>query len=68
MDNETTIFDKIVNKEIPAKILYEDDLVTRIFPVLNFQVPSFPRYQPSGPLPLFAYSKKERRTNYAFQG
>jgi len=27
MNNEITIFDKIVKKEIPAKVVYEDDLV-----------------------------------------
>lgn len=32
MAEESTIFDKIISKEIPAKIVYEDDLVnTNVF-------------------------------------
>ncbi len=27
-DQEVTIFDKIINKQIPANIIYEDDIVS----------------------------------------
>ena len=32
MDNQVTIFDKIIKREIPAKIAYEDDQVSPPFP------------------------------------
>jgi Diadenosine tetraphosphate (Ap4A) hydrolase and other HIT family hydrolases len=38
MDQEVTIFDKIVKKEIPAKIAYEDDLCLA-FHDINPQAP-----------------------------
>ena len=31
MDNQVTLFDKIIKKEIPAKIAYEDDQVLPSF-------------------------------------
>ncbi len=40
-EEEVTLFDKIVSREIPADIIYEDDLVTTILLIHSLQALAF---------------------------
>merc|ERR1739848_236845 len=57
-DNEApTIFDKIISKEIPADVIYEDDVCL-----------AFRDINPQAPVHFFGHSKEQSRPNQALQG
>ena len=53
-----TLFEKIVAREIPAKIVYEDDLVLAIHDI-NPQAPTHVLIFPKRPVPRIAEAKGE---------
>jgi len=53
-----TLFEKIVAREIPAKIVYEDDLVLAIHDI-NPQAPAHALIFPKKPVPRVAEAKTE---------
>lgn len=53
-----TIFSKIINKEIPAKIVYEDDLCLA-FHDISPQAPTHVLLIPKKPIPSLAYLASE---------
>lgn len=57
-EEEITLFDKIVRREIPANIIFEDSLVS-INLNLNNSVTCLSRCATSGPFPFLSDSKKQ---------
>ncbi|HUA38388.1 MAG TPA: histidine triad nucleotide-binding protein [Candidatus Sulfopaludibacter sp.] len=55
-----TLFEKIIAREIPAKIVYEDDRVL-VFRDINPQAPTHALIVPKKPIPRVAEAKAEDR-------
>ncbi len=55
-----TIFSKIINKEIPAEIVYEDD-ICMAFNDVNPQAPTHVLIIPKSPIPKIADAKSEHQ-------
>ena len=53
-----TLFTKIINKEIPADIIFEDDL-SLVFKDINPQAPTHPLIIPKKPIPKLSDATEE---------
>ena len=54
----TTLFEKIINKEIPAEILYEDD-ISIVIKDINPQAPTHLLIIPKKVIPKLSYANQE---------
>ena len=64
MSEDTTLFTKIINREIPANIVYEDDLCLA-FEDINPQAPLHVLLIPKSPIPKLSNSNE---TDHALLG
>ena len=68
-EEEVTLFDKIVKKEIPANIIYEDAMVSSLHTQGIYYIgPRIQRYETSGTLALLGYPKEQDGTNWDQEG
>ncbi len=61
MDNQETLFTKIINREVPAKIIYEDDLCIA-FRDINPQAPLHALLVPKQVLPKLSDSSQQEQS------